>query len=569
MKKRGIHFIFMALLALTTLLACDGRAPESGRQEAEQTVSSPPVQTPATAASSGAEGAPVHGGRMVWALLAEPGNLLWPFSSDNASHLAGQYFLDTALLKYDKDLNIVPLAAERYEVLDDGRRLVFHLRHDVTWEDGRELTAADVEFTYNLMREPDTPTAYADDFLAVESLTVLDPWTIEVRYAEPYIRSLITWMHGVLPKHRLEGLHGRELLASPLGRQPLSAGPYRLTERGIDGRLVLQARDDWFKGRPMLDQIVIQPVPDQATQMLELQAERLDRVNLTPRQYLFQFKGQELEQRCGVYPYLDFSYTYIGWNLRHPLFSDRRVRVALAHGVNKQEIVQGVLLGQGQPTIGPYKPGTWVYNTEIVDYPYDPAKAKDLLAEAGWTDTNGDGVLDKDGRAFEFTLLTNQGNDLRIKTATILQQRFQALGVRMQIRTVEWAAFIQEFVHPGRFDAVILGWTITQDPDAYSVWHSSKTKPGELNFIGYQSAEADALLEKGRRTLDQAKSKPIYDELQRVLHRDQPYCFLYVPNALPAVHTRFHGVTPAPSGIDHNLPQWWVPRDLQRFRLEP
>lgn len=180
-----------------------------------------------------------------------------------------------------------------------------------------------------------------------------------------------------------------------------------------------------------------------------------------------------------------------------------------------------------------------------------------------------DGRIDRDGRPFTFEIVTNQGNEVRAKCAEIIQRRLADLGMEVKIRVIEWAAFINDFINKGRFDATILGWTITMDPDPYDVWHSSKTKPGELNFISYGNPEVDGLLEKGRSTFDQGERKKYYDRFQEILAEDQPYTFLYVPDALPIVSSRFRGIEPAPIGIGHNLIRWYVPAGEQRYVLKP
>ncbi len=248
------------------------------------------------------------------------------------------------------------------------------------------------------------------------------------------------------------------------------------------------------------------------------------------------------------------------------MFQDVRVRRALACAINKQELVKGVLLGLGKPALGPYKPGTWVYHDELEPYGFDPAKATALLAEAGWTDSDGDEILDKDGRPFEFTILTNQGNTQRIKTATIIQRRLADIGITVHVRTVEWAAFLKEFIDKGRFDTALLGWNILQDPDLYDVWHSSKAKPGGLNFVNYKNAELDALLEEGRRTVERPERRRIYRRVQEILHHDQPYVFLFVPDALPIVQARIQNIHPAPAGISYNFTEWWIPEQWQHRR---
>ncbi|MHB8941818.1 MAG: ABC transporter substrate-binding protein, partial [Desulfobacteria bacterium] len=228
-----------------------------------------------------------------------------------------------------------------------------------------------------------------------------------------------------------------------------------------------------------------------------------------------------------------------------------------------------VLLGLGQEATGPYKPGTWAYNPNVRKYPHDPARAKALLAEAGWKEKDKDGVLRKDGRTFEFTVLTNAGNEARAKTAAILQQNLAEVGIRMRIRTVEWAAFINQFIDKRDFDAVILGWSISPDPDQYVIWHSSMTGPKELNFVGFANPEVDKLLEEGRSTFDTEKRKKAYFRIQEILAEEQPYVFLFVPDALPVVQSRFHGIRPALAGISYNFNKWYVPKALQKHRIEP
>jgi peptide/nickel transport system substrate-binding protein len=193
-------------------------------------------------------------------------------------------------------------------------------------------------------------------------------------------------------------------------------------------------------------------------------------------------------------------------------------------------------------------------------------EAARLLAEAGWT-RGKDGLLHKDGQPFEFTILVNQGNDQRIKIAVIIQSHLKKLGITAKIRTVEWTVFLNDFISKGFFDTMILGWSTTLDPDPHSVWHSDNAVPGGLNFIGYKNAEVDALIEEGRSSFDLGVRKRCYDRVQEILHDEQPYAFLYVPYALPAVHKRFHGLEPVPvMGVDHNLPEWWVPENEQIYR---
>jgi len=495
--------------------------------------------------------------------IGDASNLIPILASDSASHsIAGLIY--NGLVKYDKDMNIVGDLAESWDISDDGLVITFHLRKGVKWHDGKPFTAKDVLYTYQITVDPKTPTAYAGDFLKVKKAEVLDDYTFRVTYDKPFAPSLISWSSAVLPRHLLEG---QNITKSSLARHPVGTGPYLFKEWLAGQKIVLVSNADYFEGRPYVDGHVTRIIPDMATMFLELRARNIDMMGLTPLQYTRQTENNLFRQSFDKYRYLAFAYTYLGYNLKHPFFADKRVRQAISYAINKEEIISGVLLGLGKPATGPYKPGTWAYNENVKTYSYNPQKARELLRAAGWTKTNNDGFLEKDGRPFTFELVTNQGNETRQKCAEIIQRQLKEVGIDVKIRILEWAAFINDFINKRRFEAVILGWTIPLDPDAYDVWHSSKTAPEELNFISYKNPEVDALLEKARSTFEQKLRKKYYDRFQEILVEDQPYTFLYVPDELVIISKRFRGIEPAPIGLSHNFIKWYVPKDEQKYTM--
>ena len=424
------------------------------------------------------------------------------------------------------------------------------------------LSGEDVMFTYQALIDPKTPTPYRGNYVMVKEAEALDKYTFRVSYDKPFAPAVISWGMGVLPQHLLAG---KDITKSPLTRHPVGTGPYKFVEWRTGERILLAANHDYFEGRPYIERYVYRIIPDPATMFLELRAGGVDSMGLTPVQYLKQTDTPEFKQQYNKYRYLSFGYTYLGYNFLNKKFADKRVRQAISYAIDKQEIIDGVLLGLGKIATGPYKPGAWYYNPNVKRYPYDPKQARQLLAEAGWLDSDGDGILDKKGRPFQFTIITNQGNELRQKTAEIIQHRLREVGIKVKIRIIEWAAFLKEFVDKKKFDAVILGWSGSIDPDAYNVWHSSKTGPKEYNFISYKNPEVDELLEKGRHTFDQEERKKYYFRFQEILAAEQPYTFLSVAEALPTVSARFHGIEPAPLGITYNFIKWYVPQHLQRY----
>ncbi len=508
------------------------------------------------------ETTPAFGDTFIEASIGDASNLLPVLSSDSASSQISGYVYN-GLLKYDKDINLIGELAESWEISEDNLTITFHLRKGVKWHDGAPFTSADALFTYQLYVDPKTPTAYAEAYRQVAKAEAPDPYTFRVTYDKPYAPALGSWGVSMHPKHLLEG---QDITKSPLARKPIGTGPFKLVEWKSGEKIVLESNPDYFDGEPYLKRVVYRIIPDQSTQFLELQSGGLDYMGLTPIQYETQTDTPAFNRRFNKYKYLAFGYTYLGYNLSRPLFQDKRVRQALSLAIDKQELIDGVLLGLGQVATGPYKPGAWYYNTEVKRYPYNPEQAKALLAEAGWADNDGDGVLDKDGRSFSFTIVTNQGNDLRVKSGEIIQRRFKEIGVDIKLRVVEWSSFLKEFINPGNFDATILGWSIGFDPDQYNIWHSSKTGPRELNFIRYNNAEVDELLEKGRRTFDQAERKKLYSRFQEILAEEQPYTFLYIGEALPVVAKRFRGIEAAPIGIRYNFEKWYVPEKEQKYK---
>ncbi|MBF0515895.1 MAG: peptide-binding protein [Nitrospirae bacterium] len=502
---------------------------------------------------------PAYGGTLVEGTTAEPSVLIPVLAGDSTSHaVAGNIF--NGLVKYAPDLSTVGDLAQSWEVSPDGLTITFHLRKGIRWSDGVPFTSEDVLFGYQTIISDKTPTPYKEDFLQVKTAETPDNSTFKVTYAKPFAPALNTWGNlVVLPKHLLDGV---EITKTPLIRKPVGMGPYKLDTWVSGQELTLSSNQDYFEGRPYIDKYVYRVIPDQSTMFMALQAGEVDYMGLTPIQYKRQTDSTYFNANFNKYRFPVFSYTYLGFNLRHPFFGDKRVRQAIAHAIDKQEIIDIVLYGLASTSTGPYVPNTWPYNSNVKQFEFNVEKSKALLAEAGWRDSGG--VLTKDGVPFEFTILTNMGNPLRMKTAAIIQWKLKQVGIKVNIRALEWSTFLNEFIDKKRFDAVILGWGIGRDGDQYDIWHSSKTKEKEFNFVSYANSEVDDLLETGRRTFDIEKRKAAYYKIQDILADELPYVFLYVPDALVVINKQFKGITPTTIGIDYNLPKWYVQNSQQK-----
>ena len=465
------------------------------------------------------------------------------------------------LVKYDKDIRLIGDLAERWDVSPDGKTITFHLRKGVVWQDGALFSADDCLFTYQRLMDPKVATPYSSSYMDVAKAEVLGPHIFRVTYKEPFSPALESWAIGIIPKHLLDG---KDLNTAEFNRKPVGTGPYRLKEWIAGQKIVLEANERYFEGRPNIDQYIYRIIPDSSTMFQELLSGGVDLMGLNPLQYLRKSETRRIKENYRKYRYPANAFTYMGYNLTSPLFADKKVRQALAYAIDRQSIIDGVLMGIGRPCTGPFSYVSWAYNPKVQPYPFDPERARRMLEEAGWRDANGDGIVEKDGRPFQFTILTNQGNNERIKACEIIQQSFRTAGIDANIRVMEWQAFLEQ-IDKHSFDAIILGWSMGRDPDLYDIWHSSKTKKGEYNFIGYKNAEVDRLLVEGRRIFDVEKRKRIYYRIHEILADEQPYAFLYVPDATPIVHKRFKGIEVAPLGIMYNFRQWHVPKDRMEW----
>ncbi|HEY3347617.1 MAG TPA: peptide-binding protein, partial [Nitrospirota bacterium] len=327
------------------------------------------------------------------ALGADAKRLIPMLATDTASaDVSGWIF--NGLVKYDKDIKLTGDLAENWEVSPDGLVITFHLRKNVKWQDGVPFTSADVLFTYEKVKDPTVATPYSENYGPVSKVEAPDDYTVKVTYSEPFAPAVESWAMGVIPKHLLEG---KDVNKDEFNRHPIGTGPYKFDEWISGSRIVLKANDTYFEGRPHIDKFVARILPDEATEFLELKTRGIDYMGLTPLQYSRQSDTKDIKEHFNKLRYPAFNYTYLGWNLKDERFKDNRVRQALTYAIDQNSIIQGVLLGLGQPCTGPFPPESWAYNPAVKPYPYDPEKAKKMLAEAGWKDVDGDGVLEKDG----------------------------------------------------------------------------------------------------------------------------------------------------------------------------
>ncbi|MCX6970962.1 MAG: peptide-binding protein [Verrucomicrobia bacterium] len=402
--------------------------------------------------------------------------------------------------------------------------VVFTLRDRVRWHDGKPFTSRDVAFTYESIMDDAFASPRKPDFDLIQKIETPGLRTVRVTYRKPFSPALTSWMISILPAHLLEG-KSPDWWASNFNRAPVGTGPFKFGEWKTNEFIRVVRNPDYFDSPgPWLDAIVFRALPDQLSLRLAFETRQVDFWTAEP----WTVSTFEKDPRFDVFSSPSSSYTYIGWNLKRPLFQDLRVRQAMAHAVDIPAMVKYILYGYGLQSTGIFTPQMWFFNQEVTPFTYDPDKARALLDDAGWV-PGPDGIRVKDGQRFSFTLMTNNGNEIRRDIATLAQDGFKKIGIEIKVELYEWAVFLKNHVNKGDFDAIVLGWSLGNDYDQFQIWHSSQTNPEQLNVVGYKNPEVDKLLESIRQEYSRDKIISMAGLMQSIIYREQPYLFLYVP----------------------------------------
>jgi peptide/nickel transport system substrate-binding protein len=475
-----------------------------------------------------------------------------------AQDIIDQLFL--YLTDYGPDLELVPRLARSWEFSEDHRILTYHLRTDVRWTDGVEVTADDVVFTYRMMTEPVIAYPGISSFDFVERVEAADDSTVRFIFTRPYADQLGDTRMVVLPKHLLEPVEPERMRFAEFNRRPVGNGPFKLHSWASQDRIVLVPNEDYYEGRPYLDRVVFRVIPDETTRKVEMETGGIDMMPTvpTPDQAYWE---QQPEVVLWRYPGRD--YVYVGWNLRREPFGDQRVRQALTMATDRQGIIDGLRFGLGEISTGPIVPTHWAYHDGIDPWPFDPDRSLALLQSAGWSDTDGDGLLDKDGQPFDFSMTIITDNRISEEISTVMQEEFRKLGIAMDIKALEWNVFLKQ-TQAKDFDACILAWRGGFVINPTPVWHS-RSIDGKYNHISYANPEVDRLIEQGRLAVDRREARKIWHRFQEIIAEEQPYTFLYVSHDCHAIDRRFRDVHMDIRGEYRSLHRWWVPREERKY----
>jgi peptide/nickel transport system substrate-binding protein len=405
-----------------------------------------------------------------------------------------------------------------------------------------------VKFTYDTVIDPNTkPTVAKADYAGLQKVEVVDPYTVRFHLSQPNAAFLARLVLGIAPKHLLQG---QDLATTPFNRQPVGTGPFLFDSWAQGESLTLKRNPDYFGAKSKIDKIVWKVVPDSNVLALQIGNGEVDGAPVcNPKDAAtLQSSG-----KVALHETLEGN-TQISLQLKNPLFQDARVRRALAYGIDTRSLIDNILAGAGVPATSDLLPTSWAYNPDIPTYGYDQAKARALLAEAGWKQ-GADGVLAKDGKRFSISLMTDAGHKVREQVMLAVRQYWSELGIEVKATTQERNSFIFERVLKGDFDAVLLQTAVQIDPDPSRRFHTNSIRNGQ-NFLNYSNPRVDALLEQALATSDQQKRKQAYFEIQRLLAEDLPEISLFYPKTQYAFKTQLQGINPSPSNLFWNAEQW-------------
>jgi peptide/nickel transport system substrate-binding protein len=498
--------------------------------------------TPGTAVTSDS---PRSGGTVIRRLEGEPKTLNWLMTTTADENYIMLYLYDP-LIYWDENLEYVNCLASGYEVSDDHLQITVQLRDNIFWHDGQPITARDVKFTMDMIKDPTVPALNKEGYFnKLDRLEVVDDRTVVFHWKEAYAPSVYALSQiSPIPEH-IYGVGDFE--KNPANRKPVGSGPFKFEEWRMAQYIILTRNENYHGEKAYLDRVIFRVIEDDAVALNALKAGELDEMRVSQIQWERQTNDEDFLSKFNKYHYYVPSYNYIGWNCRSEWFRDRRVRLAMTKLFDRESINAKIYSGYAKMISGPFYVNSPYYDRSVKPHPFDPQDAKRLLNEAGWTDSDGDGILDRNDVKFEFDLLITSGSIIAKQFAELFQEECKKAGVDVKIKQLEHATFFDR-VDKGEFHACMLAWRLDLDPDVYDTFHTSQVPPKGLNHGFYSNARVDSLLEVGRVTFDTDRRVAIYHEIHRIMHVDQPYTFINtVPDKRP-ISKRIKNIVISPNG---------------------
>ncbi len=472
-------------------------------------------------------------------------------SEDSYSGSIISHIYEGLLRRNPETLALEGLLAESWNISNDFITFTFRLRSDAVFSDGVRLTSRDVVFSFQKIMDPAVPNPHLKVYYEnVKTISAPDDKTVVFTLKKPYFKSLeMLGGFEIIPRHIFSQVKNfvtdEHSIAKPIG-----SGPYILSEWKTGRKIVLGRNEKYWGKKPDIHQIQYRIIKNESVALQALKKQEIDTLNLRPFQYARQTSAPKFQKNFERHKYLAQVYRYIGYNLRREPFGDVRVRRAMAYALPLEEIRKSIFWNLAEPITGGFFLHSPQYNRSLQPIPYNPEKARTLLLEAGFKDSNNDGILDRNGKEFRFELLIPSSVMEYEQMAAVMRESLLRQGIDMEIRKLEFQVLIEK-VNQRDFEALVLGWSTPVESDPYQLWHSSQLEKGH-NFTGFTTSELDALIEAARGEPVDEKRNAMFRRIHEILYENQPYTFLFSPYNLVAVHKRFKNVVVYPGGLDQD-----------------
>lgn len=451
------------------------------------------------------------------------------------SNVTNQIF--DRLVQRDNKGIVIPGLASSWTVSKDMLVWTFHLRKDVVFHDGTPFNARAVKFTFDRLKDPAMASPGAKDVKGIKEVVVKDDYTVEFVLASPnvaFLDMIIMSQRCAIVSPAAVQKWGKDFTSHPVG-----TGPFKFSEWVPDTRVVLVRNEKYWQGAPKLDRLVFRPIPDAATQLVELETGGVDMILKVLPTDLAKVKAN---RNLRLFSVPDFAALYVFMNCQKAPFDDVNVRRAINTAIPVSKILQAFLRDSAVALDSALPKASWAYTRPRTQYPYNRAKAADMMKKAGWVDTDKDGILEKNGKKFEVTLYTPDGRyQMDKEIAGVVQEELKKIGIKVNIKVLEWGAYL-DAVDAGEHDLCILGWSQSHPEPTYFLNYQFKKHPdGWANDAFYEDNEATALLNKGETTVDREQRKAIYAEFLEHVAKDAPFVPLYSANLTFAARTWVKG----------------------------
>ncbi|MBN1903790.1 MAG: ABC transporter substrate-binding protein [Deltaproteobacteria bacterium] len=509
-----------------------------------------------------------EGDWLVWAYSVEPKTLNM-ISADNDIYsrwITTPYILEP-LLDYDYDtMELKPFLAESFDISEDGLEVNFKLRDDIYFSDGVPVTTDDVVFTFNTIMNPKIDAAtIAQMYTDVDKLVPIDDKQFKFIMKRPFFKTLDNLSFadvGIYPKHIYEFDDPNKF--NERNSNPVGSGPYIFEKWDVGREVVLKRNENYWGEKPKIKKVVYRFISNTVAGLQALRAGQVDIMIPEPDQFAELDSDNEFKDQFYYLSYYEprVPFFYIGWNIDTPYFKDSRVRLAMTHIIDRNKIITHLLKGSGRIVTGPFYSEGNQNDTGIAPWPYDPEKAKALLSEAGWIDSNGDGIRDRDGIPLRFKFMYSTASTLYVRLVKLLKDEAAKIGVDVVPDPYEWSVLIPRLTDR-KFEAMVMGWGGDVIDDPYQIFHSSQIGNRASNYVGYNNPEVDSLIEKARMTIDEADRNRLFQKIHLILHEEQPYTFLFERPYMRLLDKRFKNVKMHKMGL--NWLEWYVPKELQKY----